>query len=285
MGLITLGLCQIKVGTASPSGDMPALMNKIGKTYKDTAKISQDPADVTEYFEEGIASPRFREKNNKIPKIMFSLMNADPRTLADYVGGTVVETNANKTWSYKGDGALNKAILLESEQGLDFEIPNGDIEAIINADMSAKGIFLVDFTVTPMYVDSGIPFRCVYSEAFVVKLYAGGFAHGHPPTSAADVLNLATVEPITSGSPFILSEPDRGDKFIFTAPKGSITICIVCPSRFTPTRIENLDWGYSMDGHFIRHSDMILIDDVDYVVYYYSGLTAFGGSMRLEVTL
>jgi len=55
----------------------------------------------------------------------------------------------------------NKSILVESEQGLNFEIPNADIEAVINADMSAKGIFLVDFTVTPMAVSAGKAIRGV----------------------------------------------------------------------------------------------------------------------------
>jgi hypothetical protein len=48
---------------------------------------------------------------------------------------------------------------METEQGLDFEVPNGDIEAVINDDASAKGIMLVDFTVTPLAVDSGKAIR------------------------------------------------------------------------------------------------------------------------------
>jgi hypothetical protein len=60
------------------------------------------------------------------------------------------------TWGYNGDETVaNKAIFVEAGQGLDFEIPSGDIEAVINADMSAKGIFLVDFTVTPLAVAEG----------------------------------------------------------------------------------------------------------------------------------
>ena len=165
MGLITLGLCQIKVGEASPSGTMPTEMTKIGKTYKDTAKISQDAADVTEHFEEGVAAPEVRKKSRKIPKLTFSLMNADPQMLADYVGGSTTGAGDAKTWGYNGDEAVaNKAIFVETEQGLDFEIPNGDIEAVINADMSAKGIFLVDFTVTPMSVTDGKAIRGVMKE-------------------------------------------------------------------------------------------------------------------------
>lgn len=164
MGLITLGLSVIKVGTASPAGTMPTGtgLTKIGKTYKDTCKIGQDAADVTEHFEEGMAAPEVRKKNRKIPKLTFSLMDADAKMLADYVGGTATGTAGKETWSYDGNELVaNKAILVETEQGLNFEIPNADIEAVINADMSAKGIFLVDFTVTPLAVAAGKAIRGV----------------------------------------------------------------------------------------------------------------------------
>jgi hypothetical protein len=160
--LITLGLSQIKVGVAAPSGTMPSQLTKIGKTYKDTAKIAQDAADVTEHFEEGQAAPEIRKKSRKIPKLTFSMMNADVQALIDYIGGTNVGTEQAPKWGYDGNEVVaNKAIFVESEQGLDFEIPNGDIEAIINADMSAKGIFLVDFTVTPLAVTAGKALRGV----------------------------------------------------------------------------------------------------------------------------
>jgi len=156
--LITIGLKQVKVGAAAPNGTMPTLLTKIGKVYKDTIKMSQDAPDVTEHFEEGKAAPEVRNKFRKIQKVTFSLMDADAQVLADYVGGEVV---AGK-WMYDGNEAVaNKAILLESEQGFDFEIPNADIEAVINADMSAKGIFLVDFTITPMAVTAGKAIRGV----------------------------------------------------------------------------------------------------------------------------
>lgn len=162
MGLITLGLSQIKVGEAAPNGTMPTALTKIGKTYKDTCKINQDSADVTEHHEEGKAAPEVRKKSRKIPQVMFSLMDADAKMLADYVGGTTTGTTGKETWGYDGDELVaNKAIFIETEQGLDFEIPNGDIEATINADMSAKGIFLVDFVVTPLAVSAGKALRGV----------------------------------------------------------------------------------------------------------------------------
>lgn len=139
---------------------MPTALNKIGKTYKDTCKIAQNSADVTEHYEEGMAAPEVRKKSRKIPRLTFSIMDANVQDLVDYVGGENIGSETKPKWGYDGNEVVaNKAIFVKTEQGLDFEIPNGDIEAVINADMSAKGIFLVDFTVTPMAVDAGKALR------------------------------------------------------------------------------------------------------------------------------
>lgn len=160
--MITLGLCQIKVGEAAANGTMPTSMAKIGKTYKDTCKINQDAADVTEHFEEGKSAPEVRKKSKKIPKVQFSIMDADVQTLIDYVGGENVGTEQAPKWGFDGDELVaNKAVLVETEQGISFEIPNGDIEAVINGDLSASGIFLVDFVVTPCAVTAGKALRGV----------------------------------------------------------------------------------------------------------------------------
>jgi hypothetical protein len=158
MGTISLGLSEIKVGVASTAGTMPETMSKIGKTYKDTCKLTQDKAEVTEHYEEGKSSPEERLKQKKVPVLTFSLMDPTPELMADLVGGTVT----NGKWGFDGtETVLRKAIRVIPEQGLVFDIPNGDIEATINADMSKKGITLIDVTVTPMAVSS--PGKAIYS--------------------------------------------------------------------------------------------------------------------------
>ncbi len=152
MALITLGLSQVKVGVASTSGVMPGTLTKIGKTYKDSCKLAQATAEVTEHFEEGKAAPEVRKKQKKVPVLTFSIMDPDAQLLADYVGGT----NTAGIWGFNGDEVVaNKAIRVETQQGHYIDIPNADIEAVVNAEFSAKGIFLVDFTVTPMAVTGG----------------------------------------------------------------------------------------------------------------------------------
>lgn len=162
--MVTLGLAEILVGTASEAGTMPAesALTKLGKTYKDTAKFSQEASEVTEHFEEGRAAPEVRKKSKKIPKLTFSIMDADIDALVKYVGGTKVgkSGSAKTRWAFDGSEQVeNRAILVKTEQGLYFEMPNADIEAVVNADMSAKGIFLVEFTVTPLAVKDGKALR------------------------------------------------------------------------------------------------------------------------------
>lgn len=155
MSLITLGLSHIEVGVASPTGTMPLVMDKIGKTYKDTCNVEQDSSDITEHFEEGQASPLARKKSKKIPVVNFSIADADAEVLAKYVGGTDTEG----VWGFNGDEVTaNVAIRVVTEQGLEFEIPNADVEATISGDFSSTGIFLVNFVVTPMAVSAGKAF-------------------------------------------------------------------------------------------------------------------------------
>lgn len=152
MALITLGLSQVEVGIASAVGTMPGSLAKIGKTYKDTCKLAQATAEVTEHFEEGKSAPEVRKKMKKVPVLSFSIMDPDAQMLADYVGGT----NTAGIWGFNGDEIVaNKAVRVKTQQGHYIDIPNADIEAVINADFSAKGIFLVDFTITPMAVTAG----------------------------------------------------------------------------------------------------------------------------------
>lgn len=158
MSLITLGLSQIKAGVAAPNGTMPVSLTKIGKTYKDTCKLSQAESEITEHFEEGASAPEVRKKQKKMPVLKFSLMDPDVAMLIDLVGGELTEATK---WGFDGTETVsNRAIRVESEQGLFIDIPNADVEAVLNADMSAKGIFLIDVTITPMAVTAG---KAIYS--------------------------------------------------------------------------------------------------------------------------
>lgn len=162
MPLITLGLSEIMVGVAAANGTMPGTLTKLGKTYKDSCKLTQEKAEITEHFEEGKTAPEVRKKTKKMPALTFSIMDPDTQFLTDYIGGTLT----NGVWGFDGSEIVaNKAVRIKSQQGLWIDVPNADIEANVNADMSAKGIFLVEFTVTPMAVTAGKSFQAYNGSA------------------------------------------------------------------------------------------------------------------------
>lgn len=199
MGLITLGLSEIQVGTVDVNGDMPATMTKIAKTYKDTCKLTQAVSEVAEHYEEGKASPEARNKQKKMPILVFSVMDPDADIMANYIGGT----NTNGKWGMNGDEVnANKAIRVIPKKGLTVDIPNADIEAVINSDMSAKGIFLVDFTVTPMAVPTGKKAIMAYpSSTLEVTPTSLSF------TSAADATGKTITATSTGNVTFAAADP------------------------------------------------------------------------------
>ena len=114
--MITLGLTHIEVGVASEVGVMPAVMNKIGRTYEDTCKFTQEASEIMEHREEGKAVPVVRTKNKKIPVLTFSIMDPDVQTLIDYVGGSDVGTAGQVKWGFNGEEVIpNKAIRLKNK--------------------------------------------------------------------------------------------------------------------------------------------------------------------------
>jgi len=152
--VISLGLSSIQVGTAAPTGTFPGTTTKLGMVYQDTCKMVQAAPEVTEFYEEGYAVPAVKRSKKKVPILTFSIMDPDPIALAAYVGGAVT----TGVWGYDGSEAVAAvAIKVVTKQGLDIEIPNADIQALINATYSEKGLFLVDFTVTPLSVSAGKP--------------------------------------------------------------------------------------------------------------------------------
>ncbi len=186
--LITLGLSQIEAGVAATNGTMPGSLTKIGKTYRDSCKINMPASDVNEHFEEGKSAPEVRRKTKKMPIVTFQIMDPDPALLADLVGGEVINGNQ---WGFNGtEENANKAIRVKSEQGLWVDIPNGDIEAVINGEFSQKGIVLLDVTVTPLAVTAGKAFVSYPGSALEVSPTSLSF------TAAAD----ATGKTITATS-------------------------------------------------------------------------------------
>lgn len=217
--MITFGLSEIQVGVVESSGDMPVTMAKIGETYKDTCKMNQAASEVTEHFEEGVSTPKVRSKSKKVPVLTFSIMNPDVDILTNYVGGT----STNGKWGFNGDETVeNKAIRVKSKQGLWVDIPNADIEAVINSDFSDKGITLVEFTITPMAVPAGKKAIMAYPapSALIVSPLTLSF------TSAADSVGK-TITATSSGNVTFAAAPAEAEWLTVTRSLKVVTVKVL----------------------------------------------------------
>lgn len=215
MPLITLGLSQVEIGVANPAGTMPGTTTKIGKTYKDSCKLVQATSDITEHFEEGKSAPEVRKKLKKVPVLTFSIMDPDSQLLADYIGGT----NTNGTWGFSGTETVsNKAVRVKTEQGHYIDIPNADIEAVINAEFSSKGIFLVDFTVTPLAVTAG---KLIYAYDGATQLAVSPATLSF--TAAADTVGK-TITATSTGNVTYAAAPSGDDWVSVTRALKVVTV-------------------------------------------------------------
>lgn len=212
--MFTIGLSEIQVGVAGTDGVMPGTMAKIGKTYKETCNLNQDAAEVTEHFEEGVSAPAVRNKRKKMPVLKFSIMDPDPQMLADYIGGIVI----GGKWSFDGsETVINRAIRVKSEQGFYIDIPNGDVEAVIKADMSEKGIFLVDFTITPMAVTANKSIYAYDGTALTVTPKSLSF------TAAADNTGK-TITATSTGNVTYAAAPSNAEWLTVTRALKVVTV-------------------------------------------------------------
>ena len=151
--MITLGLKEIQVGIAAENGIMPTVLTKIGKVYKGTCKVAQDKSDVSEHFEEDQPAPVARIKVKKIQKISAQIIVETVEQMAQYIGGSV---DSDGRYGYNGNELVaNRAVKVITKQGLNIAIPNADVEATLNADLSSEGICVFDIEFTPMAVTEG----------------------------------------------------------------------------------------------------------------------------------
>lgn len=230
MSLITLGLAQIMVGVAAPGGTMPGSLTKIGKTYKDSCKLNQAASDITEHYEEGKSAPEVRKKQKKVPVLTFSIMDPDAQVLANYIGGAVTSGK----WGFDGsEEVVNRSIQIQTEQGFFIDIPNADIEAVVNAEFSAKGIFLVEFTITPMAVTSG---KAIY-------MYDGSTGLTVSPTSlsftAAADSNGKTITATSTGNVTFASAPS-GEEWLTVTKNAKVVTVKVSANTNGESRTANV---------------------------------------------
>lgn len=149
--VFTIGLSEIQYGTADPVGFMPAKMSKLGMTYQDSCKISQDEPEITEHYEEGASVPFVRFAKGKSPEITMQVVVSSLEDLHRLLGGRL----EGERFILSKSATLNMAIRVVPAQGYSISIPNASITAKLEGDISSKGVLLISCKIAPQATTTG----------------------------------------------------------------------------------------------------------------------------------
>lgn len=146
---VTLGLSAIlgKTGEPTAANFTETGYTKFGYTYEDTAKMSQEDGESTEFYSEEEDDPI--EQITKAGKITFNFSVMDPtlQFLQRVFGGAV----AADVWSFPdAEAEIEESLIIKPRKGLMFQIPRAKIKAKLNGEFSKKGLMLVEVTATCM---------------------------------------------------------------------------------------------------------------------------------------
>ena len=141
----TLGLEKIEVGPIATDGSMSINLAVLGKTYRDTAEITQEDPEVIEHFSEESDEPEEVDEIKGATTIRWSIMDCDPDTLVQVLGGAAVGIGADRKWEAPASSVLiEKSVKITPRKGLPVSFPRVKISAKVNYRLARNGIFLVE---------------------------------------------------------------------------------------------------------------------------------------------
>lgn len=151
MTKVTLGLSAILGSSTELSSAANAFKtdgySRFGLTYQDTANMTQEDGESTEFFaeEEDEAIDEIEKAGKTI--FNFSVMDPDLSTLKRLFGGEV----ASDVWTYPDAKAtIEESLQIIPKKGLCFHVSRARIKAKFNGEFSKKGLLLLECSATVM---------------------------------------------------------------------------------------------------------------------------------------
>ena len=193
---------------------------------------------------------------------------------------TVVSTaNGNPTpYSFVWDGGET------GDDGIQIiQIRGGDLRVTV-ADTPLAITGVITLTQERAQANDGVINIHVFKKG--ATLYAGGTAEVLPAQSELSVMSLATVEPVSSASPFMLNNPGKGSIFEFSAPFGTMTVCIAIPAALgAPQKVMSTTPQYEMTALFELSGVQVTVGDVLCNVYYVTSPVQHAGTKKFQVII
>lgn len=147
MSTITLGLSAILGKKGEPArGDFNETgYTRYGLTYQDTAKMTQEDGEETEFYSEENDDPEEIITKAGKTTFAFSIMNPDLACLKRLFGGEI----AADIYAYPDATAdVEESLIIVPRKGLKFQVPRAKIKAKFNGEFSKKGLLLLEVTAT-----------------------------------------------------------------------------------------------------------------------------------------
>lgn len=148
----TYGLKSVLVGEPTETGAMPAVLEALCRTYRNSFEMVEDTPELKEEHSDQDDDPVevFATKGSK--SIRFSTFDHSPETLVKIKGGEVVD----EKWAEPtGNPPIYKALRVVTDTGLEFDFPKVRIMASFNTKLVKDGLALIDITIKPMSPGAG----------------------------------------------------------------------------------------------------------------------------------
>lgn len=144
----SIGISTLKIGAIAGDGGMGTTLAAVGVTYRDSAELVQDDADVTpiECEESDDPTEVIEKLGNRT--LRWSIMDYKPATLVKVLGGTVTGAGTSVdpfVWNAPTTSPnIEQSIEIVSKTGFKIEIPRAKVMAKLNAKLVKNGVALVD---------------------------------------------------------------------------------------------------------------------------------------------
>lgn len=150
----TYGLTIIKSADPEVSGDMPAALTELCKTYKNSCEFVEDDPTITDEYSDQQDDPihTFYEKGGR--SVKFSTYDNSPTLLLKLKGGSVL----NGQWLEPTTHApIHQAIEITMDSGIPLSFPKCLVTAKFNWKMVKNGLALLEVTLRPLSPAFGKP--------------------------------------------------------------------------------------------------------------------------------
>lgn len=148
------GLKQLNAAEPTVDGAMPAKLEELCRTYRDSLEFTEDDPQITEEYSDQEDDPVEVFETKGAKQVKFSTFDYSAETLVALKGGTVV----NGQWAEPTQTtAIYKAIELITKNDGVFHFPKCRVLTKFNAKFVQNGLALLEVILKPMSPAKGKP--------------------------------------------------------------------------------------------------------------------------------